>query len=55
MEQQSKSYCQKKSYQKVGFELKLLIIDQIHNGSLESLPNSKHALGIVNVFSKLKK
>jgi transposase-like protein len=34
MEQQSKSSCQKKSYQKVGFELKLLIIDQIHNGQI---------------------
>ncbi|GGH48356.1 DNA-binding protein [Mangrovimonas yunxiaonensis] len=34
MEQQSKSSCQKKAYQKVGFELKLLIIDQIHNGQI---------------------
>ena len=34
MEQQSKSSCQKKTYQKVGFELKLLIIDQIHNGQI---------------------
>lgn len=26
--------CQKKSYQKVGYELKLFIIDQIHNGRI---------------------
>jgi len=34
MEKQTKHPCQKKSYKKVGFELKLLIIDQIHNGQI---------------------
>ena len=31
MEKQTKPPCRKKQYKKVGFELKLLIIDQIHN------------------------
>lgn len=31
---QQKPPCPKKNYQKVGFELKLLIIDQIHNGQI---------------------
>ena len=34
MEKQTKSPCRKKQYKKVGFELKLLIIDQIHNGQI---------------------
>lgn len=34
MEKQDKLPCRKKSYKKVGFELKLLIIDQIHNGQI---------------------
>ena len=34
MKKQDKHTCQKKSYKKVGFELKLLIIDQIHNGQI---------------------
>lgn len=34
MEKQVKHPCPKKSYKKVGFELKLLIIDQIHNGQI---------------------
>ena len=29
-----KQPCRKKNYNKVGFELKLFIIDQIHNGSI---------------------
>ena len=34
MEKQTKPPCRKKQYKKVGFELKLLIIDQIHNGQI---------------------
>ena len=34
MEKQTKSPCRKKQYKKVGFELKLLIIDQIQNGQI---------------------
>ncbi len=34
MEKQDELPCRKKSYKKVGFELKLLIIDQIHNGQI---------------------
>ena len=34
MEKQKKPPCRKKQYKKVGFELKLLIIDQIHNGQI---------------------
>ena len=34
MEKQTKPLCRKKQYKKVGFELKLLIIDQIHNGQI---------------------
>ena len=34
MEKQTKLPCRKKQYKKVGFELKLLIIDQIHNGQI---------------------
>ncbi len=36
MEKQQKSHCQKKAYEKVSFELKLLIIDQIHNGQISA-------------------
>lgn len=36
MEEHQKSHCQKKAYQKVSFELKLLIIDQIHNGQIST-------------------
>ncbi len=31
---QQKPPCRKKSYQKIGFDLKLLIIDQIQNGRI---------------------
>ena len=31
---EQKQPCRKKSYQKVGYELKLFIIDQIHNGRI---------------------
>ena len=34
MEKQKKPPCRKKQYKKVGFELKLLIIDQIQNGQI---------------------
>ena len=34
MEKQTKPPCRKKQYKKVGFELKLLIIDQIQNGQI---------------------
>lgn len=34
METNKKQPCRKKSYQKVGYELKLFIIDQIHNGRI---------------------
>ncbi|WP_298504617.1 helix-turn-helix domain-containing protein [uncultured Maribacter sp.] len=34
MEENKKAPCPKKTYKKVGFELKLLIIDQIHNGQI---------------------
>ena len=34
MEKQTKPPCRKKQYKKVGFELKLVIIDQIQNGQI---------------------
>ena len=34
MDKNTKQLCRKKSYKKVGFELKLFIIDQIHNGKI---------------------
>ena len=34
MDQSKKQPCRKKNYNKVGFELKLFIIDQIHNGRI---------------------
>ena len=34
MDQSKKHPCRKKKYNKVGFELKLFIIDQIHNGRI---------------------
>lgn len=34
METQKKEYCRKKEYQKVGFDLKLSVIDQINNGQI---------------------
>jgi len=34
MDTNKKQPCRKKSYQKVGYELKLFIIDQIHNGRI---------------------
>ncbi|MDO6739507.1 helix-turn-helix domain-containing protein, partial [Wenyingzhuangia sp. 2_MG-2023] len=36
MESKQKQHCRKKSYTKVGFELKLLIIDQIQNGQIST-------------------
>ena len=34
MKEQQKQHCQKKTYQKTGFELKLFVIDQINNGQI---------------------
>ncbi|WCC44024.1 helix-turn-helix domain-containing protein [Tenacibaculum finnmarkense] len=34
MDTKTKLPCRKKNYNKVGFELKLFIIDQIHNGRI---------------------
>jgi len=34
MSTNTKQSCRKKNYNKVGFELKLFIIDQIHNGRI---------------------
>jgi transposase-like protein len=34
MDTQQKQPCRKKNYNKVGFELKIFIIDQIHNGRI---------------------
>ena len=34
MDTNKKQPCRKKNYNKVGFELKLFIIDQIHNGRI---------------------
>ena len=36
MESKHKQPCRKKSYTKVGFELKLFIIDQIQNGQIST-------------------
>ncbi len=56
MEQQSKSSCQKKSYQKVGFELKLLIIDQIHNGQISvNYAAKKHQVSRSSILYWMKK
>ncbi|RED44313.1 helix-turn-helix domain-containing protein [Seonamhaeicola aphaedonensis] len=45
MEESKKESCQKKSYQKVGFELKLFVIDQIHNGQI-SINHASKKYGI---------
>lgn len=36
MDTKTKQPCRKKNYNKVGFELKLFIIDQIHNGRISA-------------------
>ncbi len=36
MDTKTKPPCRKKNYNKVGFELKLFIIDQIHNGRISA-------------------
>ena len=41
----SKSTCPKKSYQKVSFDLKLTIIDKIHNGQI----SVNHAASVYNI------
>ena len=45
MEEQRKQPCRKKSYQKVGFELRLFVIDQIHNGQI-SINHASKKYGI---------
>lgn len=42
---QEKSDCPKKNYQKVSFDLKLSIIDQIHNGQI----SVRHAAEVYNI------
>jgi hypothetical protein len=43
-----KQACRKKQYQKVSFDLKLSIIDQIHNG----LISVNHASEVYNTFRR---
>ena len=45
MTQHKKAVCPKKEYQKVGFDLKLSIIDEIHNG----LISINHAAKVYNI------
>lgn len=45
MAQNKKQDCRKKQYQKASFDLKLSIIDKIHNGQI----SINHAAGIYNI------
>ncbi|TKD54533.1 helix-turn-helix domain-containing protein [Flavobacterium sp. ASW18X] len=45
MEESKKPPCRKKKYEKVGFEHKLFIIDQIHNGQI-SINHASQKYGI---------
>jgi len=45
MEEFKKEPCRKKSYQKVGFEHRLFVIDQIHNGQI-SINHASKKYGI---------
>ena len=43
MDKKTKQSCRKKNYNKVGFELKLFIINQIHNGQISvNYASKKH-------------
>ncbi len=45
MEESKKQSCRKKSYQKVGFELRLFVINQIYNGQI-SINHASKKYGI---------
>ncbi len=48
--------CRKKSYEKVGFDLKLLIIDQVQNGSISvNYAAKKHKISRFSIDYWLKK
>ena len=56
MENHQKQACRKKNYNKVGFELKLLVIDQILNGQISvNYASKKHNVSRSTIQYWLKK
>ena len=56
MEKHQKPHCRKKNYNKVGFELKLLVIDQILNGQISvNYASKKHNISRSTIQYWLKK
>ncbi|MCG8806473.1 helix-turn-helix domain-containing protein [Tenacibaculum finnmarkense] len=56
MDTKTKLPCRKKNYNKVGFELKLFIIDQIHNGRISvNYAAKKHDISRATIQYWIKK
>lgn len=56
MEKQEKGHCRKKEYQKVGFDLKLSVIDQINNGQISiNYASKKHGISRSSISYWMKK
>jgi transposase-like protein len=56
MDTNTKQPCRKKNYNKVGFELKLFIIDQIHNGRISvNYAAKKYAISRATIQYWIKK
>ncbi|NJB37790.1 helix-turn-helix domain-containing protein [Croceivirga sp. JEA036] len=56
MEESKKTPCRKKKYEKVGFELKLFIINQIHNGQISiNHAAQKYDVSRSSIFYWIKK